>query len=208
MTKLHIFDMDGTLLTGSACLHISNHVGKLKEVMLIEEAWGRGEVGHVEFYDLCLPLWGSLSEDDVAAVFRASPWLRNVEKVFRDIERRGEFCAVITLSPMFFVAGLQAWGATTTHGAVVLGGVVPDPTMVLTPESKVHISGELIEKYRLSPDDVLVYGDSASDVPLFQKFANTVSINGSEKLVALARSSYSGEDLWEAYTLGRQAAGV
>ena len=88
MTKLHIFDMDGTLLAGSACLEVSRHLGVLNAINVIEEAWGRGEVGHVEFYELCLPLWEGLTEHDVDQSFAATAWLDGIPCVWADIARR------------------------------------------------------------------------------------------------------------------------
>ena len=55
MSRLHIFDMDGTLLRGSACLELSRHMGQIDAVDEIEAKWSVGKVGHVEFYELCLP---------------------------------------------------------------------------------------------------------------------------------------------------------
>ena len=45
MSKLHIFDMDGTLLTGSACLDISRHLGQIAAVDEIEARWTVGGGG-------------------------------------------------------------------------------------------------------------------------------------------------------------------
>jgi phosphoserine phosphatase len=203
MTKLHIFDMDGTLLAGSACLEISRHLGQLEEVMVIEEAWGRGEVGHVAFYELCLPLWDGLTEDDIDEVFRSSIWLAGIVDVWDDIAQRGEYSAVITLSPQFFVQRLLEWGLHTAHGARVLAGVAPDPADVLTPESKVDIAQGLLDEYGLRESDCVGYGDSSSDVPLFDFLTNTVAINGSESIRAQAAASYKGDDIRHAYAIGR-----
>ncbi|MCW2726393.1 MAG: Haloacid dehalogenase domain protein hydrolase [Frankiales bacterium] len=203
MTKLHIFDMDGTLLTGSACLEVSRHMGQIDAVNLIEEAWGRGEVGHVEFYELCLPLWEGLTAADIDEVFRVTPWLDGIEEVWRDIERRGEHSAVISLSPQFFVDRLLPWGVVSAHGARVEAGLALDPTLVLTPEAKVVILGQLMERYGISEEDCVAYGDSASDLPLFNRLRNTVAINGSEAIRAAAAARYDGSDLREAYALGR-----
>jgi phosphoserine phosphatase len=208
VTKLHIFDMDGTLLKGSACLHISDHLGKLAEVNLIEEAWGRGEVGHVEFFELCLPLWGRISDADVEAIFAKTPWKKNIPRVFADIASRGEYSAVITLSPMFFATKLLNWGLTTAHGAEVLGGEPPDPERVLSPHSKVEIANGLLEKYRLRTSDCVAYGDASSDIPLFKMLPNTVAIDGSEALKRLASACYDGDDIWEAYLIGRSVARI
>jgi phosphoserine phosphatase len=204
MSKLHVFDMDGTLLHGSACLHISEFMGVIDRVNVIEEAWGRGEVGHVEFYELCLPLWAGLDETAITQIFDGAPWIRNVARVFEDIAGRGEFSAVITLSPMFFVDRLRGWGATSAHGADVFGGVMPDPDLVLTPASKVTITKALLQRYGLSLADCIAYGDSASDIPLFGTLKNAVAVNGSGKILAMTPHHYFGDDLWDAYHLGRE----
>jgi phosphoserine phosphatase len=203
MTKLHIFDMDGTLLAGSACLHISEYMGVLDKVNEIEEAWGRGEVGHVEFYERCLPLWSGLDEFGIDAIFESAPWAQNIPRVFADIASRGEFSAVITLSPMFFVERLRRWGVTSAHGALVFGGEPPDPALVLTPASKVKITSDLARQYGLALSDCICYGDSASDIPLFEMLKHSVAVNGSEKIRSLTAAHYHGDDIWAAYEIGR-----
>ena len=203
MSKLHIFDMDGTLLRGSACLDISRHVGEIEAVNDIEERWTRGEVGHVAFYELCLPLWRGLSDADVEQVFERTAWIQGIADVWADIAERGEYSAVITLSPQFFAERLLRWGLGTAHGAQVHAGVQPVPELVLTPESKVVVAEQLLARYGLTEDDCVAYGDSASDIPLFERLANTVAINGSESVRAVAAASYDGWDLREAYAAGR-----
>ncbi len=203
MSKLHVFDMDGTLLDGSACVHISQHMGVIERVNVIEEAWGRGEVGHVEFYELCLPLWAGLDDAGIETVFQNAPWIDNIPDVLADIAARGEYSAVITLSPMFFAERLRRWGVTTAHGAVVFGGEQPDARQVLTPSSKVEITARLAAGYGLAAADCICYGDSASDIPLFRTLKNSVSINASPQIEELTAANYRGRDLWKAYMLGR-----
>ncbi len=203
MTKLHVFDMDGTLLKGSACLEVSRHMGKLDAINVIEEAWGRGEVGHVEFYELCLPLWEGLTAGDIDAVFDATPWLLGVQEVLGDIAQRGEHSAVVSLSPQFFVDRLVPWGAKSVHGAEVMAGRALLPELVLTPESKPILMRQLMQEYQVSDQDCVAYGDSSSDVPLFKMLSNTVSVNGSASLQQLAARHYEGSDLRGAYAEGR-----
>jgi phosphoserine phosphatase len=203
MSKLHIFDMDGTLLRGSACLELSRHMGQLGPVTEMEERWGRGEVGHVAFYELLLPLWRGLSVADIDEVFAATPWLDGIEDVWADIAARGEHSAVITLSPQFFAERLLRWGVSSAHGAEVEADVQPDPQLVLTPESKVAVAEELLERYALADEDCVAYGDSSSDVPLFGRLPNTVAVNGSDMVREVAAITYEGSDLREAYAAGR-----
>jgi phosphoserine phosphatase len=203
MTKLHVFDMDGTLLAGSACLEISKHVGAIDAVNDIELRWGRGEVGHVEFYDLCIPLWTGLKPSDIDEVFRVTPWIDGIASVFADISKRGEHSAVVSLSPQFFVDRLLDWGLSTAHGARVQAGEEVDAALVLTPDSKVSILADLMQEYGVEDQDCVAYGDSSSDLPLFAYLSNTVSVNGTQPLRKVAARHYEGTDLWEAYQLGR-----
>lgn len=203
MTKLHVFDMDGTMLRGSACLEISRHLGQLEAINVIEEAWGRGEVGHVEFYELCLPLWEGLSEAAIDEIFVATPWLDGIQEVLADIAERGEHSMVVSLSPQFFVDRLLAWGVRTAYGAEVRAGLPVEPARVLTPDSKVRLVRDVMDTQHVRPQDCVAYGDSSSDMPLFQMLPKTVSVNGTASLRALAAAHYEGSDLRGAYTIGR-----
>ena len=207
MSKLHIFDMDGTLLRGSACLDISRFMGQIDAVNEIEARWSVGQVGHVEFYELCLPLWQGLTEDDIDVVFEAGGGMEGVRDVWSDIARRGEHSAVITLSPQFYADRLLDWGLGSAHGAAVHAGTQPDPVHVLTPARKVAVAEELMARHQLGEDDCVAYGDSSSDVPLFNRLVNTVSVNGTEALRRVAARSYVGPDLRGAYRAGRELLG-
>ena len=203
MSKLHIFDMDGTLLRGSACLELSRHLGQLEAVNDIEERWSRGEVSHFGFWEECLPLWAGLDDAGIDATFSATSWISGIDRVWADIAQRGEHSAVITQSPQFFADRLLAWGVGSVRGAGVQAGVAPDPRLVITPENKVAIAFELMKQHGVTSDDCVAYGDSSSDVPLFQELSRTVAVNATPALRKIAATVYDGDDLWGAYLVGR-----
>jgi phosphoserine phosphatase len=60
-----------------------------------------------------------------------------------------------------------------------------------------------MERYGVGQDDCVAYGDSASDIPLFRRLRNTVAVNGTNSLKAVAAASYDGTDLRGAYQRGR-----
>jgi HAD superfamily phosphoserine phosphatase-like hydrolase len=204
---LHVFDMDGTLLAGSACLDLSARAGYLSSVEEMEEAWGRGEIGHVEFYDLLIPLWSELTHEDVDETFAKAGWIEGLRDVFADIRSRGERSAVVSLSPHFFVRRLQAWGLDYPFGAGVEIGEPVLPERVYVPETKVNVVADLLAELRLGEDRCVVYGDSSSDVPLFQRFPNSIAVNASSSLLPFANVTYEGPDLTTAYALGRALLG-
>ena len=203
MSKLHIFDMDGTLLRGSACVELSRHLGIFDTVNALEERWSRGELTHFGYWELCLPLWKDLDDAVIEKTFAATSWLKGIEAVWADIADRGEQSAVITQYPQFFSDRLLAWGVGSTRGASVRIGEPVTPEQVITPESKVPIALELMKTHGVTSDDCVAYGDSSSDVPLFKKLRKTVAVNGTPTLKQVAAVSYEGDDLWEAYLMGR-----
>lgn len=204
MTCLHVFDMDGTLLTGSASLEISRSVGVLDETIAIEETWARGEINDYEFWDRCLPLWKGISDEQIDNAFVSSPWLEGVEAVFADIQDRKEKSVVISQSPKFFVDRIQKWGLDHAFGAIVTPGNLVSGVQIVTSEDKLRITDKLLSKLDLDYDRCVAYGDSSSDLELFKFLPNTVAINAKECIRELAKTSYDGSSIWDGYMIGRQ----
>jgi phosphoserine phosphatase len=203
MSRLHVFDMDGTLLRGAASVELSRHLGCFEEAHAIEMAWQAGDLADVAFWDSMLPLWSHASEDEIDDAFRTAHWLDGIREVFDDIHSRGERVAVISQSPHFFVRRLGGWGADWTFGSNVVPGVQTVPEMLLTVQHKVDITISLLDALDMSERDCVAYGDSTSDVALFDRLGRTVGVNPNEVLLHRAAVIYRGEDLREAYALGR-----
>lgn len=204
MSRLHVFDMDGTLLHGSACFEISRAIGVLQENIEIEEAWARGDFSDDAYWQRCLPLWQGLTCDHVATAFTDAPWLDGVQQVFADIRARSEFSAVITQSPKFFAERLCAWGVNFAYGAHVTPGKPECERQLVQSEDKLTITRQLLAELEIPVDNCVVYGDSLSDLALFQTLTRTVGVNAKPQIKTLARATYDGPDLWAAYLVGRE----
>lgn len=204
MTKLHVFDMDGTLLPGtSASLELADQLDHRSTVAQYERASAAGAMDNTAFARRCHPLWQTLTDRDVDAAFRTAPWITGIAEVLSDIARRGEFSAVISMSPLFFVQRLLHWGVNTVHATEIpLAGPL-ETNKVLTTESKVALTRNLLEKHELSTDDCVAYGDAHSDLALFRSLSNTIAVNGTDEIRANARTSYCGTDLRGAYSQAR-----
>ncbi|MYT32418.1 MULTISPECIES: HAD-IB family phosphatase [unclassified Streptomyces] len=208
MSKLHLFDMDGTLLHGSAAaVEISRQLGLDREIAELERAFAAGALTPAGFAQRACALWAAeLTEVQVAAAFEDAPWLAGIRDVWADIRARGERCAVISLSPGFFVERLLAWGVDTAHGS--RWPAVPireplEPAGILSSSAKVRITDELCARYGLTRDDCVAYGDSMSDSELFAVVPESVAVNADHHVSGLATYAYTGRDLREAYELVR-----
>ncbi|MBH1933220.1 haloacid dehalogenase-like hydrolase [Streptomyces sp. AV19] len=206
MSRLHLFDLDGTLIHGSAAaVEISRQLGVEREIDALERDFAAGRLTPVGFATAACELWGgTLTNAVVAAAFDGAPWLDGIRDVWADIAARGERCAVISLSPHFFVERLLAWGADAAHGSrwpdVPLRDPV-NPEGILNAGAKVRIADELCAAYGLERADCVAYGDSMSDALLFAAVPVSVAVNADHHVRDVASLSYAGRDLREAYEL-------
>ncbi|MFC9926734.1 HAD family hydrolase [Streptomyces sp. NPDC127190] len=205
MARLHLFDLDGTLLHGTtAPLEISRQLGREAETVALERAISQGRIGPPEYALRVYELWAELTEAHVSAAFQGAPWLARIREVWADIRRVGDYCAVVSLSPSFFVERLLGWGAHAAHGsrfpAVPFAEPV-DPAGVMSAAAKVTIADRLCAEFGVARADCVAYGDSSSDKELFAVVPVSVAVNADAHLAGLATHSYSGRDLWDAYEL-------
>lgn len=207
--RLHLFDLDGTLIRGSAAaVEISRQLGLVEEIAALEEGFLRGLTPD-EFAVQAHALWSALTPDQVAAAFEGAPWLEGIREVWADIRARGERCAVISLSPDFFVKRLLDWGVDTAHGSLWPAVPFTEPIHrpgILDAAAKVRIARELCTEYDVEWADCVAYGDSMSDAELFAIVRDTVAVNADHHLAGISRHSYTGGDLREAYDLVRNSA--
>ncbi|MFF4539769.1 HAD family hydrolase [Streptomyces aureus] len=205
MARLHLFDLDGTLLHGStAPLEISRQLGREAENFAIERAISEGRIGPPEYATQVHALWTDLTEAHVTAAFDGAPWLSGIEDVWTEIRRNGDYCAVVSLSPSFFVERLLSWGAHAAHGSrfPAVPFVEPlDLAGILNAAAKVQIADRLCAEFGVSRADCVAYGDSGSDKDLFGIVPVSVAVNADRHLRGLATHSYTGQDLRAAYQL-------
>jgi phosphoserine phosphatase len=207
MGNLHVFDMDGTLLTGTtANLEIARRLGTLEELHALEARLSAGDIDTRGFSAAIHALWPELTPTVVADAFTAAPWLRGIREVCADIRRRGEHSVVITMSPDFFARALLELGFEE-----VVASRFPDPPFrepldpagILTPADKIRVTEERRARYGLAHVNCVAYGDSMSDAPLFGHLDHTVAVNADHHLTGLAACAYQGDDLTAAYRLAR-----
>lgn len=185
-------------------MEISRQLGLAAEAVALDEAIGAGLIGPPEYATQVHALWADLTEAHVEAAFTGAPWLSGIEDVWTRIRRNGDYCAVVSLSPSFFVERLTGWGAHAAYGsrfpAVPFTEPV-DPAGLLSSVAKVRIADRLCEEFGVGRTDCVAYGDSMSDRDLFQVVPVSVAVNADQHLTGLATHSYVGRDLRDAYEL-------
>ncbi|MED7822372.1 HAD family hydrolase [Streptomyces chiangmaiensis] len=207
MARLHLFDLDGTLLHGtSAPVEISRQLGLEAETVALDRAIAAGRIGPPEYATEVYALWKELTQEHVTAAFAAAPWLTRIQEVWTEIREIGDYCAVISLSPSFFVERLTQWGAHAAFGSrfPALPFREPvDPVGILSSAAKVRIAGRLCAEFGVGLADCVAYGDSMSDKDLFEAVPVSVAVNADRHLAGRATHTYAGQDLWNAYELVR-----
>jgi phosphoserine phosphatase len=201
--RLHVFDMDGTLLRGAATIELARHFGQLDAGHRIEARWLADDITDEEFWQTLLDICGDADEDDLDAAFHGAAWMTGIAETFVDIRERGEIGIVISQSPAFFVRRLQRWGAHETYGSDLEIGVPLRAGATLSPGAKVAITEEVLARHGLGVEHCVAYGDSSSDFDLFAWLPHTVAVNASPTIAGLAAARYEGTDIREAYALGR-----
>lgn len=203
MTRLHVFDMDGTLLPGTtASLQIARVVGGEDWLRSLEEDFRLGQLDTVGFAAALHRRWHGLTEAEVATAFAGAPKLDGIRRTVAAIRAAGDIAVVISMSPDVFV---DQWRSYGFHAAVGSGfGPLPldgafAAERILTFDDKPRIVAELRAEY--AADVVVAYGDSQSDVPLFGIADISVAVNADRHVSGLATVAYRGDDLYAAYGL-------
>ncbi|WP_069813989.1 HAD family hydrolase [Streptomyces sp. TP-A0874] len=205
MPRLHLFDLDGTLIYGSAApVEISRQLGLVEEITELERAFAARKMDPSDFALRVRELWVDLTESHVAAAFDGAPWVAGIREVWSEIRASGDYCAVVSLSPGFFVERLLGWGAHAAHGSRWPSPPFRepvDPAGILSAAAKVRIADELCSRFGVSRADCVAYGDSLSDAELFSVLPVSVAVNADHHVRDLASHAYTGRDLREAYEL-------
>lgn len=208
MKKLYVFDMDGTLLPGTtALLEIAKITGHLKEVQLLEKLYLEQKANSDLFTNTIIKLWKDLTHDHVKTAFQQAPKLQNIKKVLEIISKQGNVSCLITASQDFFANHFYDYGFNYIHASeeYCLNQKTLKNSKPLESKDKVRLAKSICEKHSLPFQETIAFGDSISDVHLFQTLVHTISVNGDHHINHLASHHYRGRDLLEAFHMAEEA---
>jgi phosphoserine phosphatase len=205
--RAHVFDMDGTLLLGTtAPLLLAEALGATESLLVLEERFAAGTASAVDFARELHARWGPVNPAVAAAAFAAAPLIANIREVLADIRAHCEKSCLITMSPASFAEQFLDFGFDAVFASrFPADAETPlDETAILNPRDKPRLAGAFCAEHGLRLDQAVAYGDSMSDVFLFEQTGLRVSVNGDHHIEQLADITISGPDLQAAYTAVRE----
>ncbi|WCB94137.1 hypothetical protein DSM104299_02865 [Baekduia alba] len=207
MRRAHIFDMDGTLLHGtSAPLLLAGALGQVDALHDLERRFAEGSATAVDFARALHAMWGVVPPEVAAEAFAAAPLLANVRAVLADIRARDESACLITMSPQYFAEQFLDFGFDAVFGSrFPLTADDPlDESAILHPRDKPVLAERFCADHGLALEHAIAYGDSMSDVFLFDAVGIRVAINGDHHLAERCDLAVDGTDLLPAYEAARR----
>jgi phosphoserine phosphatase len=207
--RAHIFDMDGTLLHGTtAPILVAAALGRADALHALEERFAAGTATTVEFARALHDLWGVVTPAVARQAFAAAPVLDHLPEVLADIHARGERACLITMSPDYFAEQFLDHGFDAVFASrFPRSAEAPlDESAILSPEDKPKLAARFCAEHGLAMADAIAYGDSMSDVFLFEAVGVRVSVNGDHHLAERSDVAIQGTDLLPAYRAARALA--
>jgi phosphoserine phosphatase len=207
VVRAHIFDMDGTLLRGTtAPVLLAAAIGDAEALAALEERFSSGTATAVEFARELHGMWGVVAPEIAQQAFAAAPVLANIREVLADIRRRDERACLITMSPDYFAEQFLDFGFDAVFASrFPRAAELPlDESAILNPQDKPRLAAEFCVEHGLTLEDAIAYGDSMSDVFLFDAVGVRVSVNGDHHLAERSDIAVEGTDLLVAYRAARE----
>lgn len=203
--RLFIFDMDGTLLPSTtALIEIAKRTGHYQELHQLEEDLSENRIENAAFATAVSNLWFDIiTQKTVKDAFMDSPKMHHIKEVLEDISRNGDYSCLITLSLKFYARHFLDFGFNYIFASEYMD--IENKTLqihkILDAKHKPHFAKEICKKHQLDFASSAAFGDSSSDLLLFQELHHTVAVNAKQNLRSYAKHHYDGLDLMHAYSL-------
>ena len=205
--RAHVFDMDGTLLHGTtAPVLLAAALGQPEALAALEHRFSLGSATTVQFARALHEMWGVVAPEIAQKAFVAAPVLENIPDVLADIRRRDERSCLITMSPDYFAEQFLDFGFDAVFASrFPRSADTPlDESAILSPQDKPRLAERFCAEHGFALKDAIAYGDSMSDVFLFEQVGVRVSVNGDHHLAELSDIAVEGTDLLLAYRAARE----
>jgi phosphoserine phosphatase len=204
MKRLFFFDLDGTLIHQStACLEIARQLGQEDRLHHLEMQFHTGALTTLGFAECLYEWWQIPSEDVLRGAFNATPFMEGIGETIAAIHAQDGLAVLITMAPEFFAHRMSIFGfdAVFASDFPKSAQAAIEPAKILQPSDKPRIAVDFIRSAGGSLEASYAFGDSTSDLLLFDLIPHTVAINGSPQIKARAQYDYTGRSIWDAFQM-------
>jgi phosphoserine phosphatase len=172
----------------------------------LEKRFASGTATAVQFARALHDMWGVVAPEIAQQAFAAAPVVANIREVLADIRRRDERACLITMSPDYFAEQFLDFGFDAVFASRFPRSTQTplDESAILNPEDKPRVAAQFCAEHGLAMKDAIAYGDSMSDVFLFEEVGVRVSVNGDHHLAERSDIAVKGTDLLPAYRAARE----
>lgn len=205
--KLAIFDIDGTLRrVRDPWIHLHEHLGVAKKAEGFIDRWQRGEISYEEWARLDASLWRGYSRETIAAALETNPLREGARELIRWFTTHSIPCVGIS-------TGLSIFNDITAR-EVGLGEVISNElhfeadicqgqiSVRVREDNKATVMDDVLTRYAVSAEEVVVFGDGTADIPLLTKAGLGIAIFPSnDKVQANAAHVVDVEPIDRAITL-------
>lgn len=202
--RLALFDLDGTLtLPKSSWQYLHERLGCWQgRAESFAKRYQAGEIDYLTFCELDASLWRGLAVADLSRLAQEVPFYDGAPDLIRHLKSRGLKLALISSGVDLVAQEAKArlgFHFAVANGLEIAGGRLTGGVRLRVLHHLKKVWAErLLGRWHLSPQEVLAFGDSLSDLELFDLAGYAVAINPEPPELALKVDlAYWGSDLRE-----------
>jgi len=206
LKSISVFDLDHTLLNCNSSFHFVLYLFKKKRLSLLKLLYVAGTYGwHKMGFTSLEGLYGALFKRILQG--KSSLELRDLAESFiaehidtllfqplvdelREAQKQGSYTVILSCSSDFLVAPIAAYMGFNEWGAVCYredgSKRYTEISSMMAGQDKANYVSSLIERFKISIEEVTAYTDSYLDLPLLYAVGEAVCVNPDKRLRKLA----------------------
>jgi phosphoserine phosphatase len=200
--RLALFDLDGTLTRPrSSWQYLHERLGCWRgQGEFFWQRYRQGDIDYLTFCELDASLWRGLTVAELRRLVQEVPFYEGVPDLIRHLKSRGLKLALISSGVDLVAQGAKArlgFHFAVANGLEVAAGRLTGQVRLRVQHDKKGLWAEkLLDRWHLSAQEVMAFGDGPSDLELFDLAGFSVAINPEPAELALRVDlSFWGHDL-------------
>jgi len=197
--KLAIFDIDGTLRrVRDPWIHLHNHLGVADLAKDFPARWQKGEISYDEWAELDAALWRGYSRENIVEALELNPFRAGARELVDWFNSRSIPCVGISsgLSVFNDVTAAELKIKEIISNELHFEGDICNGKIAIhvNEENKGRVMDEVLQRYRITEEQVVAFGDGTADIPLLAKAGLGVAICPSSEMVIFSAGHVVGDE--------------